>query len=66
MPVNFFDSEAFKFYLVILALASPFLLLGWMIIYQIRQTDRSWYRRGFEVKTVTGEASGKKEKQEQT
>jgi hypothetical protein len=52
MPVDFFSVEALKFYLIVLAIASPFIMLVGMIIYAIRQHDKSWQRRGFDVKLI--------------
>lgn len=52
MPVDFFSFEALAFYLIVLAVASPVVLVIGIMVYCIRQHDKSWQQRGFDMKLI--------------
>jgi hypothetical protein len=65
MPVNWFDPvEWLKILSLVLLFGSPVFVVVGFICYAIRQTDNARMRRGFEVKTNTGEEPVIKERRE--
>ena len=62
MPVDLFSFEALTFYLIVLAIASPFVLFIGMLVYWIRQHNKSWQRRGFEAELNVKETRQKRDK----